>query len=85
MAGYSQQVLISTGRSDWRSRIEEDGVDEEWGILGRGLKGLIGRGGKYSDVGIPFFSRARDRISLDTSCSGSWELQANRRGKVTAI
>lgn len=54
MAGYSQQVLIATGQPDWRSRIEEDGVDEEWGMLGRGLKGLIGRGGKYSDVGISF-------------------------------
>ena len=52
MAGYSQQVLIATGQPDWRSRIEEDGVDEGWGILGRGLKGLIGRGGKYSDVRI---------------------------------
>ncbi|KAK2764859.1 hypothetical protein FQN54_008556 [Arachnomyces sp. PD_36] len=49
MAGYSQQVLIATGQPDWRSRIEEDGVDEGWGMLGRGLKGLIGRGGKYSD------------------------------------
>jgi hypothetical protein len=52
MAGYSQQVIIATGQSDWRSRIEEDGVNEGWGILGRGLKGLVGRGGKYSDVRI---------------------------------
>ncbi|PGH10746.1 hypothetical protein AJ80_07396 [Polytolypa hystricis UAMH7299] len=49
MAGYAQQVLISTGQSDWRSRIEEDGVDERWGMLGRGLKGMVGRGGKFSD------------------------------------
>ncbi|OAT12338.1 hypothetical protein BDBG_17658 [Blastomyces gilchristii SLH14081] len=49
MAPYSQQVLILTGQRDWRSRIEEDGVDEGWGMLGRGLKGLIGRGGRYAD------------------------------------
>ncbi|OJD13301.1 hypothetical protein AJ78_06225 [Emergomyces pasteurianus Ep9510] len=49
MAPYSHQVLILTGQPDWRSRIEEDGVEEGWGMLGRGLKGLIGRGGRYAD------------------------------------
>lgn len=50
MAPYAQQVLISTGQPNWRSRIEEDGVDQGWGTLVRGLKGLIGRGGKFADV-----------------------------------
>lgn len=50
MVAYSQQVLISTGQSDWTSRIEEDGVSKSWGSLARGLKGLLGRGGKYADV-----------------------------------
>lgn len=68
MAGYSQQVLITTGRPDWRSRIEEDGVDKEWGMLGRGLKGLIGRGGKYSDVG---------KSLLPSACSTISELRAD--------
>ncbi|PGH06617.1 prenyl protein peptidase [Blastomyces parvus] len=49
MAPYSQQVLILTGQRDWRSRIEEDGADNGWGMLVRGLKGLIGRGGGYAD------------------------------------
>ncbi|KAK2784380.1 Altered inheritance of mitochondria protein 32 [Onygenales sp. PD_12] len=49
MAAYSQQVLISTGRGDWRSRIEEDGVGCGWGELARGLKGLVGRGGGFAD------------------------------------
>ncbi|KAL1964242.1 hypothetical protein VTN77DRAFT_7200 [Rasamsonia byssochlamydoides] len=49
MAAYTQQVLISTGKQDWTSRIEEDGVGESWGSLARGLKGLVGRGGKYAD------------------------------------
>ena len=50
MAAYTQQVLIATGRPDWTSRIEEDGQRESWGALARGLKGLLGRGGKYADV-----------------------------------
>lgn len=50
MAAYTKQVLISTGKSDWTSRIEEDGLNEGWGIFARKLKGLLGRGGKYADV-----------------------------------
>jgi hypothetical protein len=50
MAAYTQQVLIATGRPDWASRIEEDGQGESWGALAKGLKGLLGRGGKYADV-----------------------------------
>lgn len=46
MASYAEQVLVSTGRNDWKSRIEE----EDDGILVKQLKGLLGRGGKYSDV-----------------------------------
>ncbi|PGG99352.1 hypothetical protein AJ79_08546 [Helicocarpus griseus UAMH5409] len=49
MAPYAQQLLISTGQGDWRSRIEEDGVDSGWGMLGRGVKGLVGRGGRFAD------------------------------------
>ncbi len=50
MAPYAQQVLISTGKSDWTSRIEDDGKDEPWGDFGRSLKAMLGRGGKYADV-----------------------------------
>lgn len=49
MAAYAEQILISTGKSDWKSRIEEEeGVH---GDLVRGLKGLLGPRGKFSDVG----------------------------------
>jgi hypothetical protein len=48
MATYVQQVLISTGKGDWTSRIEED----ESGELARGLKRLLVRSGRYSDVGF---------------------------------
>ena len=47
MAAYAEQVLISTGRNNWKSRIEEE---EEEGVFVRRLKGFLTRGGKYSDV-----------------------------------
>jgi hypothetical protein len=47
MAMYAEQVLISTGREDWKSKIEE----EDKGVLVRQLKKYLLRGGKYSDVG----------------------------------
>ncbi|PWY94022.1 sucrose cleavage family protein [Aspergillus sclerotioniger CBS 115572] len=49
MAAYAQQLLVCTGQPDWTSRIEEDGQDTNWGELVRGLKRLLGRGGKYAD------------------------------------
>ncbi|KAF7586388.1 hypothetical protein BBP40_008954 [Aspergillus hancockii] len=49
MAAYAQQVLISTGQRDWTSRIEDDGKSHAWGHLARGLKRLLGRGGRYAD------------------------------------
>lgn len=50
MAAYAQQMVICTGQRDWTSRIEDDGADKNWGTLLRGLKKLLGRGGKYADV-----------------------------------
>lgn len=56
MAAYTQQLLICTGQRDWTSRIEDDGQNESWGELTRGLKRLMGRGGQYADVrSFPFF------------------------------
>jgi len=46
MAPYAEQVLISTGRTNWKSRIEDDGE----GTLVAQLKGYLGRHGKYHDV-----------------------------------
>lgn len=50
MAAYAQQLLVCTGQRDWTSRIENDGENQGWGNLVRGLKGLLGRGGPYLDV-----------------------------------
>ena len=47
MPTYAEQVLISTGKDDWTSRIEDDEGSE----LVRQIKNFLGRNGKYSDVG----------------------------------
>lgn len=46
MPAYAEQVLISTGKDDWTSKIE----DEEGGVFVRQIKSFLGRNGKYSDV-----------------------------------
>ncbi|CZT18794.1 related to sucrose cleavage protein [Ramularia collo-cygni] len=45
MAAYAEQILISTGKNDWKSRIEE----EEGAVLIRQMKKLLLKGGKYVD------------------------------------
>ncbi len=56
MPPYAQHVVIRTGRNDWSSKIEDepDMVGESMGGVNfaRELKGLVGRGGKFHDVGI---------------------------------
>ncbi|RAH50941.1 sucrase/ferredoxin-like domain-containing protein, partial [Aspergillus brunneoviolaceus CBS 621.78] len=49
MAAYAEQLLVCTGQRDWTSRIEDDGEGHSWGDLVRGLKGLLGRGGRFAD------------------------------------
>ena len=50
MAAYSEQVLVCTGREDWKSRIEDE--EGEHGELVRQLRALLGRGGKFCDVSL---------------------------------
>ncbi|TKA61883.1 hypothetical protein B0A55_11843 [Friedmanniomyces simplex] len=47
MPTYAEQILISTGRSDWPSKIDED--ESEDGALVRQLRKYLLRDGKYSD------------------------------------
>ena len=46
MAPYAQHVVISTGETDWKSRIE----DEDGPNLARKLKALLGPKGSFHDV-----------------------------------
>ena len=60
MPPYAQHVVIRSGRSDWSSRIENDkhtlGPGFGGGNLARSLKDLVGRGGKYHDVGNEYLA-----------------------------
>ncbi|EMC96411.1 hypothetical protein BAUCODRAFT_148027 [Baudoinia panamericana UAMH 10762] len=47
MAAFAEQILISTGRSDWTSRIEEE--ESADGAFVRQLKDLLYKGGKFED------------------------------------
>ena len=46
MASYGEQILLCTGKADWKSKIEDE---EDAGLL-RQLKKFLVRGGKYVDV-----------------------------------
>jgi len=55
MPSYAQHVLISTGKDDWSSRIEDE--EGSAGDFVRGIKGVIGKGGEGFDVCLfPFQS-----------------------------
>lgn len=69
MAAYTQQLLVCTGQRDWTSRIENDGENQGWGNLVRGLKRLLGRGGPYLDVCAYFLSELlHGAVSNQFSC-----------------
>ena len=50
MAAYTEQVLVCTGREDWKSRIEDE--EGEHGEFVRHLRALLSRGGKFCDVSL---------------------------------
>jgi hypothetical protein len=53
MAAYSSQVILSTGKTDWHSTIEQD--SGATGTFVSGLKSVIGKGSEAFDVcSFPF-------------------------------
>ena len=48
MAAYNRHLLVSTSKSDWKSKVEEE--DSLPGRLIRDLKAQYGRGGRFYDV-----------------------------------
>ena len=50
MAPYSSHVLVCTGQSDWKSKIEDEHSTGTWGPFLAGLKKGFGRGGQFHDV-----------------------------------
>ncbi|KAL8630439.1 hypothetical protein Q9189_003860 [Teloschistes chrysophthalmus] len=57
IASYNQHVVISTGKSDWASRIEDE---EGPGNMARAMKGMLKRGAEWHDP---------DRTSLISNSS----------------
>ncbi|KAL5383493.1 hypothetical protein DPSP01_005890 [Paraphaeosphaeria sporulosa] len=62
MAPYTEQVLVCTGKDDWKSRIEDE--QSAAGDFVRGLRAEIGRGGKGFD---PFTNVLTTLSSLPAS------------------
>jgi hypothetical protein len=48
MAHYAQHVVVCSEKADWSSRIDDE--EGKSGDFIRGMKGVIGRGGKRFDV-----------------------------------
>ena len=73
MPPYAQHVVIRTGNNDWSSKIEDEpdtmGTDTGGVNFARELKRLVGRGGKFHDVGIRAISdpsrKLCGRVDLD--------------------
>ncbi|KEF63881.1 uncharacterized protein A1O9_01859 [Exophiala aquamarina CBS 119918] len=81
MSPYAQHLLLSTGRMDWTSRIEDERDTASWGRLTSEMKGILGRGGEFHD---PY-----NNILISTSSFTPWEEQQQQSsletGKVDAI
>ncbi|KAF2878509.1 Sucrase/ferredoxin-like-domain-containing protein [Massariosphaeria phaeospora] len=56
MAAYAEHIVVCTGQRDWTSRIEDD--EGETGAFVRGLKGVVGKGGKAFDPFNPLLTTA---------------------------
>lgn len=50
MAAYSQHILVSTGRADWQSKIEDEKDTAPWGGVVASIKEMLGPKGRYHDV-----------------------------------
>ncbi|EXJ91548.1 hypothetical protein A1O3_00096 [Capronia epimyces CBS 606.96] len=66
MSPYAQHLIISTGRSDWTSRIEDERDTAVWGRFTAEIKAVLGRGGEFHD---PF-----NNIIISTSSFKPWQL-----------
>jgi len=50
MAAHDAHLMISTGQSDWTSKIEDERDSAPWGSLVANLKKEIGPKGQFYDV-----------------------------------
>lgn len=50
MSPYAQHLLVSTGRKDWTSKIENERDTAPWGRFISDMKAALGRGSEFHDV-----------------------------------
>lgn len=50
MSPYAQHLIVSTGRKDWTSRIEDERDTAPWGRFTAEMKQVLGRGSEFHDV-----------------------------------
>lgn len=63
MAVYNQHILVSTGQSDWKSRIEDEADTGPWGSVVSNLKRMLGPKGEYYSVSIGLSLHSRSTSS----------------------
>ncbi|KIW18181.1 hypothetical protein PV08_02469 [Exophiala spinifera] len=49
MSAHRQHLVVSSGRSDWTSRIENERDTAAWGKFTADVKSMLGRGGEFFD------------------------------------
>lgn len=67
MPAHHGHVLIATGRTDWKSRVEDDEATEG-GVI-KGLKEMLGPRGMFANVRHGFIHRSRcidNRLTADS-------------------
>jgi len=64
MAAYSEQIIISTGQADWKSKIEDERDTAPWGNVVSEIKTMLGPRGRYHDVGRNLSSGCTPDVSL---------------------
>lgn len=52
MSAYAQHLIISSGQSDWTSRIEDERDTASWGRFASDIKSALGRNGEFHDVRV---------------------------------
>lgn len=56
IAAYSDQILISTGQADWKSKIEDEKDTAPWGSVVAQVKELLGPKGRFHDVRVSIYA-----------------------------
>ncbi|KAK5071625.1 Altered inheritance of mitochondria protein 32 [Lithohypha guttulata] len=68
MAAYSQQILVSTGLADWKSKIEDEKDTAPWGGVVAQIKEMLGPKGRFHN---PYRN-----VIVSTSSFGTSDSQA---------